>query len=78
MFDLWRMVDRGAYPTIKNFRFLRRLHLKTIASLTPETEPNRDLRDFCQDEGIVMRQFFVKKFQVCSCSYRRASATSLL
>jgi tyrosine-protein phosphatase OCA6 len=55
---------RGAYPTIKNFRFMRRLHLKTIISLTPETHPNRDMREFCEHEGITVHNFYVDKFQV--------------
>lgn len=54
---------RGAYPTIKNFRFLRRLHLKTLVSLTPEAHPNRDMREFCEHEGITVHNFFVEKFQ---------------
>ncbi|KAG6541418.1 hypothetical protein Mapa_017196 [Marchantia paleacea] len=54
---------RGAYPTIKNYRFLRRLHLKTIVSLTPEPHPNRDMREFCEHEGITNRHFYVDKFQ---------------
>lgn len=54
---------RGAYPTIKNFRFLRRLHLKTLVSLTPEAHPNRDMREFCEHEGITVHNVFVDKFQ---------------
>eukprot|EP00899_Mesostigma_viride_P002025 jgi/Mesvir1/11823/Mv00175-RA.1 len=56
-------VYRGAYPTLKNFRFLRRLRLKTIISLTPETQQNRDLTAFCEHEGIEMHHFFVERFQ---------------
>eukprot|EP00808_Paulinella_micropora_P001291 g70938.t1 len=44
-------LHRGAYPTLKNFRFLRRLALKTILSLTPE-EPTQDLVRFCELERI--------------------------
>ncbi|KAL3681089.1 hypothetical protein R1sor_024045 [Riccia sorocarpa] len=54
---------RGAYPTIKNYRFLRRLHLKTVVSLTPEPHPNRDMLEFCEQEGITSRHFYVDKFQ---------------
>lgn len=54
---------RGAYPTIKNFRFLRRLHLKTLVSLTPEAHPNRDMREFCEHERITVHNIFVDKFQ---------------
>lgn len=35
-------ITRGAYPTLRNFRFLSRLQLKTIISLTPEP-PTADL-----------------------------------
>lgn len=44
-------VHRGAYPTLVNFRFLRRLRLRTIVSLLPE-QPSTDLRDFCEHEEI--------------------------
>jgi len=37
---------RGAYPKSRNCRFLTRLFLKTIISLTPEP-PNPQLVDFC-------------------------------
>lgn len=38
-------IFRGGYPTLKNFRFLRRLRLKTIIALTPEA-PTADLIAF--------------------------------
>lgn len=44
-------VYRGAYPTLANFRFLRRLELRTIVSLLPE-QPSADLLQFCEHEGI--------------------------
>ncbi|CAM6098502.1 unnamed protein product [Calypogeia fissa] len=56
-------VYRGSYPTLKNYRFLRRLHLKTIVSMTPEPHPNRDMRNFCEHEGITNKHFYVDKFQ---------------
>eukprot|EP00698_Gefionella_okellyi_P021654 TRINITY_DN7066_c0_g2_i1.p1 TRINITY_DN7066_c0_g2~~TRINITY_DN7066_c0_g2_i1.p1 ORF type:complete len:266 (+),score=27.25 TRINITY_DN7066_c0_g2_i1:38-835(+) len=37
---------RGAYPSMKNFRFLRRLQLKSIVSLT-SSPPSLDLLEFC-------------------------------
>jgi len=52
---------RGAYPTKRNFRFLRRLKLKTIVSVTPEP-PKRDLLEFCEREGVVNLHFHVEKF----------------
>eukprot|EP00961_Rhodomonas_salina_P018029 242562-Rhodomonas_salina.1 len=44
-------VYRGAYPTLKNFSFLKSLGLKTIISLIPE-QPTEDLSDFCVSENI--------------------------
>ncbi len=52
---------RGAYPTLKNFRFLLRLRLKTIVSLIPET-PNADLIEFCRSEHITLYHFVVEKY----------------
>ena len=40
-------ISRGAYPTLRNFRFLRRLGLKTLVSLTPD-EPTGDLMQWCE------------------------------
>ncbi|KND01707.1 uncharacterized protein SPPG_03501 [Spizellomyces punctatus DAOM BR117] len=42
---------RGAYPKERNFRFLRRLRLTAILSLTPEP-PNADLSAFCVANNI--------------------------
>lgn len=42
---------RGAHPTLKNYRFLRRLRLKTIISLMAE-EPTPDLVEYCGAEGV--------------------------
>jgi hypothetical protein len=43
---------RGAYPTLRNFRFLRCLQIKMMISLTPEP-PTADLSEYCQQFGIV-------------------------
>jgi tyrosine-protein phosphatase OCA6 len=43
---------RGAYPVLRNFRFLRCLQIKTIISLTPEP-PTADLEEFCRRFGII-------------------------
>lgn len=53
-------IYRGAYPTLKNFRFLRRLTLKTIISFVPET-PTEDLRSFASLTGIEASHFQVPK-----------------
>jgi len=55
-------VFRGAYPTEKNFRFLRRLKLKTIISLTPK-RPSKVIVGFSEQEGIVLKHFHVPKFK---------------
>uniref|UniRef100_M4BXN9 Tyrosine specific protein phosphatases domain-containing protein n=1 Tax=Hyaloperonospora arabidopsidis (strain Emoy2) TaxID=559515 RepID=M4BXN9_HYAAE len=52
---------RGSYPTLKNFRFLRRLGLKTVVSVIPEP-PTSDLADFCATEKITLRHFYAEKF----------------
>jgi tyrosine-protein phosphatase OCA6 len=39
-------VCRGAYPTMRNFPFLKTLSLRTIISMIPEP-PTPDLEDFC-------------------------------
>lgn len=44
-------LSRGAYPTLRNFRFLSRLQLKTIISMTPEP-PIPDLVLFAEMAGI--------------------------
>mmetsp|Transcript_7513 Transcript_7513/g.21374 ORF Transcript_7513/g.21374 Transcript_7513/m.21374 type:complete len:248 (-) Transcript_7513:278-1021(-) len=51
---------RGAYPTRRNFRFLRRLGLKTIVSLIPK-KLSEDLTAFCRDEGIVSHVIMVNQ-----------------
>ena len=43
---------RSAYPTLKNFRFLRRLGLRTIVSLVPRDQVTSDLVAFCAETGI--------------------------
>jgi len=49
---------RGAYPTLRNFRFLRRLQLKSIISMTPE-QPSKDILDFAAAENIEVFHFQV-------------------
>lgn len=49
-------IYRGAYPTLRNFRFLRKLRLRTIISLTPEP-PNADLLAFASLENIDVQHF---------------------
>jgi len=44
-------IYRGAYPTVRNFRFLDRLKLRTIISLVPSA-PIADLEEYCTHSGI--------------------------
>ncbi|CAG8833137.1 6065_t:CDS:2, partial [Racocetra persica] len=44
-------VYRGAYPKSRNYRFLKRLKLKTMLSLIPDP-PVRELLEFCQSQNI--------------------------
>ena len=52
---------RGSYPTLKNFRFLKRLAIKTIVSVIPEPA-TCDLAEFCASEKIVNYHFSAEKF----------------
>lgn len=47
-------VFRGAYPTLRNFPFLKRMKIKTILSLTPE-EATFDLKEFAKAEKVQLR-----------------------
>jgi tyrosine-protein phosphatase OCA6 len=53
-------IYRGSYPLPKNLRFLERLRLKTIVSITPE--PLRDdIATWCSSQGVAMMHLKVKK-----------------
>ncbi|KAI8089983.1 tyrosine phosphatase family-domain-containing protein [Halteromyces radiatus] len=53
---------RGAYPKPRNYRFLRRLQLKTILSLIPDM-PTPELQAFCKDENIHMLRLTVDRMK---------------
>lgn len=56
-------VHRGAHPSLKNMRYMRRLKLRTIVSLIPDTKnPSSDLVEFCLQEGITHRCHQVLKY----------------
>ncbi|KAG8343461.1 putative Tyrosine phosphatase family [Trypanosoma vivax] len=55
-------VFRGAYPTLRNFPFLRTLGLRTIVSLVPE-EPTYDLVSFAAAEGITIQHIRVERYK---------------
>jgi len=50
-----RGLFRGAHPSLKNMRFMRRLNLRTVVSLVPEpTGPSHDLVEYCLHERIAL------------------------
>ncbi len=51
-------VHRGSFPTLRNYRFLSRLQVKTIISLTPES-PNADLISFSEMAGATIMHFSI-------------------
>ena len=51
---------RGSYPHSKNLRFLERLHLKTILSITPEPL-NNDIATWCGVQGVKMMHLKASK-----------------
>lgn len=55
-------VYRGAYPTLRNFPFLRQRGIRTILSLTPEP-PSVDLTSFAQDAHIALRHIHVDRYK---------------
>ncbi|KAL0486754.1 OCA6 [Acrasis kona] len=55
-------VYAGAYPTLRNLRFMRRLKLRTIVSLIPEP-PTTDLKEFCDHEKIECRHIYTEKYK---------------
>eukprot|EP00123_Amoebidium_parasiticum_P021870 comp7528_c0_seq1/m.3190 comp7528_c0_seq1/g.3190 ORF comp7528_c0_seq1/g.3190 comp7528_c0_seq1/m.3190 type:complete len:252 (-) comp7528_c0_seq1:252-1007(-) len=55
-------VFRGGYPMPKNFRFLRKLKLQSILSLTPK-KPTSEIQAFCTREGIQSYHVAVPKFK---------------
>lgn len=56
----------GGYPTLRNFRFIKRLKLKLIISLIPE-EPIKDLIEFCKNESIEHIYINSKYYKECVC-----------
>lgn len=55
-------VYAGAYPTLRNLRFMRRLQLRTIVSLIPE-KPTTDLKEFCDHEKIEIIHIYTEKYK---------------
>ncbi|ORZ25257.1 protein-tyrosine phosphatase [Absidia repens] len=53
---------RGGFPKPRNYRFLKRLRLKTILSLIPD-KPTPELQDFCERENIHMLRLTVDRMK---------------
>ena len=53
---------RSGYPTPLNFRFLKRLRLRTIVSVVP-TKPTDELAQFCTLQGIKSVHIKVEKYK---------------
>jgi tyrosine-protein phosphatase OCA6 len=51
---------RGCYPLQKNLRFLERLRLKTIVSITPEPL-GEDIATWCSAQGVRMMHLKIEK-----------------
>lgn len=68
---------RGAYPTLKNFRFLRRMGLKTVVSVIPEP-PTSDLAGFCANEKITLHHFYAEKFTSDNVTVSPATAAQII
>jgi tyrosine-protein phosphatase OCA6 len=51
---------RGAYPTLRNYRFLNRLSLTTIISVLPEP-PSKDIIEYCNIAKVKHASFVVNR-----------------
>jgi len=54
-------VYRGSYPKLRNLRFLKRLKLKTIVSLTPDPIEYEQFKTFCEEQNIEYIHIHVEK-----------------
>lgn len=52
----------SGYPTLRSFRFMRRLGLRTVVSLVPKP-PTRDLERFCAAEGVELLHVAAAKYE---------------
>jgi hypothetical protein len=59
-------ISVGGYPSLKNYRFMKRLALKTIIALLPE-EPVLDLVEFCSSEEIQLVVYKSKYYKENVC-----------
>eukprot|EP01095_Lingulamoeba_sp_RSL-Kostka_P000459 TRINITY_DN10738_c0_g1_i1.p1 TRINITY_DN10738_c0_g1~~TRINITY_DN10738_c0_g1_i1.p1 ORF type:complete len:101 (-),score=19.36 TRINITY_DN10738_c0_g1_i1:28-330(-) len=54
---------RGAFPTERNYRFLKRLRLKTLISLIPKKKHTLELAQLCENENIQHKFFSIEKIK---------------
>ncbi|ORX82144.1 hypothetical protein BCR32DRAFT_219676 [Anaeromyces robustus] len=54
-------VYRGGYPKLRNLRFLKRLRLKTVVSLTPDPVEYEAFKEFCKEQNIEYIHIRVEK-----------------
>ena len=57
---------RGAYPTHRNFRFMKRLRLRVVLSFIPK-DPHPSLVQFCEENDIVLKVCRVNRVKVGLC-----------
>eukprot|EP01134_Creolimax_fragrantissima_P002723 CFRG2723T1 len=68
---------RSAYPTEENMRFLKRLKLSTILSLTPKP-PRTELVDFCKEHGIDSVHYSCDKGKNSKVTLKPADVSAML
>ena len=66
-----KRIYRGGYPILRNFRFLSRLRIKTIISLTPEP-PSGDLEIFASSLGATIHHFEIQQNTLLSNAQMKA------
>lgn len=72
-------VYRGAHPSLKNMRYLRRLQLRMIISLVPDPcGPTRDLVEYCTSERIRHRWEYLEKYDDDKFSHTPQLVASLI
>ncbi|CAO3673208.1 unnamed protein product [Umbelopsis ramanniana] len=55
-------VFRGGFPKLRNVQFIKRLHLKTLLSLSPDPLPE-EIQQFCNEQDINMIHLKVDKMK---------------
>eukprot|EP01084_Bolivina_argentea_P240950 404621_1 len=71
-------VHRSAYPTLANYRFLKRLELKRIISIGPEEAPLLDLAEMCSKDGIDLLHLEAEKVSYAASMVKNDSFQSCI